>query len=345
MAAGGVRRILTRGAVVVGVLFGALLLVGSVVALWPMSTAELEVAEASPATSYDEAVDQFNDWASDETDLGVFEPCRSGLYSTGEPTDVSVVLLHGLTNCPRQFEEIATELQSDGYNVVVLRAPDHGLADPSGDAVGDVSLVSDFTAEDLIEWSDASIDIASGLGGKVRVLGLSMGGTAAAWSAQFRDVDRVVTVAPALALARLPGFANKPFANFFARVPPLSIRVAGDLDHSYAGENTRAAAEMLLLGRAVRSEAATTAPATDDITVIANGADEQVRNEDIAALAEDWANNGAAVRTFTFPISLGLVHDVVDAQQPLQQTDLTWPLLITSLEGPADEDLTIDQPS
>jgi len=23
----------------------------------------------------------------------------------------------------------------------------------------------------------------------------------------------------------------------------------------------------------------------------------------------------------------------------------TWPLLITSLEGPADEDLTIDQPS
>ena len=106
MAAGGVRRILTRGAVVVGVLFGALLLVGSVVALWPMSTAELEVAEASPATPYDEAVDQFNDWASDETDLGVFEPCRSGLYSTGEPTDVSVVLLHGLTNCPRQFEEI-----------------------------------------------------------------------------------------------------------------------------------------------------------------------------------------------------------------------------------------------
>ncbi len=344
MAAGRVRRVIRRGALVLGAFFGSLLLVAAVVALWPMSTAELEVAHSNPARSYDEAVDQFNDWASDETDLGVFEPCRSGLYASGKPTDVSVVLLHGLTNCPRQFQEMASDLQSDGYNVVVLRAPDHGLANSSGESIGDVSLVSDFRAQDLIDWADTSIDIASGLGGEVRVLGLSMGGTAAAWSAQFRDVDRVVTVAPALGLARLPGFANAPFTNFFARVPPISIRVTGDLDHSYAGENSRAAAEMLLLGRAVRDAAATTEPLTDSISVIVNGADDQVRNDDIASLADDWSDRGAAVRTFTFPASLGLVHDVVDVQQPLQQTDVTWPLLLASLERPAGEELQLDQP-
>jgi carboxylesterase len=343
MASGRIRRVVKRAAVTLGATFGILLLVAVLVALWPMSTAGLEAATASPASTYDEAVDQFNDWASEETDLGVFEPCRSGLYTTGKPTDVSVVLLHGLTNCPRQFQEMATELQSDGYNVVVLRAPEHGLADSSGDSIGDVSLVSDFTAQDLIDWTDASVDIASGLGDKVRVLGLSMGGTAAAWAAQFRDVDRAVTVAPALALARLPGFVDQPFANFFARVPPISIRVAGDLDHSYAGENTRAAAEMLLLGRAVQDEAATTGPMTGDITVITNDADEQVRNDDIAMLADAWSNRGADVRTFAFPSSLGLVHDIVDAQQPKQQTDVTWPLLIASLEGGADEQLAIDQ--
>jgi alpha-beta hydrolase superfamily lysophospholipase len=334
-------RLVTRGLLVAGSLVLVLVLAALALALWPLQDEDLKAADPDPSLSYRQAVQQFDDWAADEDELGVFAPCRSGLYTTGEPTAVSVVLLHGLTNCPRQFEEIATDLVDSGFNVVVLRAPYHGIAAPGGGAIGDVSEVSDLTAEDLALWTDVSIDIASGLGGRVRVLGLSMGGTAAAWAAQFREVDRVVTVAPALSLARLPGFANDGFTNLFVRLPAIPVRVTGDLDHSYPGENSRAAAEMLLLARAVREEAAAKSPATQDITVVTNAADEQVRNDDIADLADSWTAGGADVRTVTFPASLGLVHDVVDAQQPKARTDVTWPLMIAALVDPESRDLQV----
>ena len=51
----------------------------------------------------------------------------------------------------------------------------------------------------------AAVDIAAGLGDEVRVLGLSMDGVVAAWTAQERsDVDRVVAISPALTIPFVP---------------------------------------------------------------------------------------------------------------------------------------------
>jgi pimeloyl-ACP methyl ester carboxylesterase len=52
---------------------------------------------------------------------------RSILLAGGAPIARAIVLLHGLTDSPRQFEAFAYLLHADGNNVYVPRLPQHGL--------------------------------------------------------------------------------------------------------------------------------------------------------------------------------------------------------------------------
>lgn len=315
-----------------GGLFLALLLVIVALAVWPADLDGLDSSDGAPASSYDEAMQKFNDWAADEEDLNVLELCRSAVYGPGTATEVSVVLLHGLTNCPEQYLELAQEIADQGVNVVVLRAPLHGIADESGTAIGDVSEAADLDADDLTRWADASVDIAEGLGDEVRVLGLSMGGATAAWIAQNREVERVVAVAPALTLHGMPSVVDTAVLNLAPRLPHLTVPGPATLDHAYAGETIHGAAEMYRLAAAVRRDASVEPPQTRDITVIVNPADDQVDNEDIDNLAESWRTQGAKVERVTLDFGVDLPHDVVDPGQPTGRTDLTWPVFLQSLE-------------
>ena len=47
--------------------------------------------------------------------------------------------------------------------------------------------IANLTVEDIKQVCDQSIDVAKGLGEKVTVMGLSMGGVMSAYNAQFRD--------------------------------------------------------------------------------------------------------------------------------------------------------------
>ena len=59
---------------------------------------------------------------------------------------------------------------------------------------------------------------------EVRVLGLSMGGVIAAWTAQHRsDVDRVVAVAPAINIPGVPAVLTHLFRNVFGKLPNISL--------------------------------------------------------------------------------------------------------------------------
>jgi len=69
-----------------------------------------------------------------------------------------------------------------------------------------VENLSPLKAEELRDCADTSVDLASGLGQKVYVAGLSAGGTLAAWIAQNRgQVTRAVLIALALGLTRHEG--------------------------------------------------------------------------------------------------------------------------------------------
>ena len=307
-----------------------LLLVAAVLALAlvPGSVSGVE-STPDPASSYSEAVSRFDQVVAAERGDGVYAPCRSRLLDQGGETDVTVVLIHGLTNCPRQFLELGERIHALGANVLILRLPRHGLADNTGSRIGGVSNVGGLTPGELREYADHAVDLASGLGDDVRVLGLSIGGVVAAWAAQNRsDVDRAVTVAPALTLPHVPGFLDTMFRNLFGRLPNVSLPGAATLDHAYAGESTAALASMYRLGESVRKQAARAAPAAGAIVVVTNANDDQVDNADIRDLAGAWRANGANLTEYEFPKGLGLPHDVVDVQQSAARPEIVDPVLL-----------------
>src|SRR5450759_3877890 len=176
----------------------------------------------------------------------------------GTRTPRAFVLFHGLTNSPRQFRKLAATLYDSGDNVFVPRLPQQALRGADADDLGRL------TAEALRDVGDAAIDLASGLGDTVVVLGLSLGGDVAAWTAQFRpEVDRAVIVAPTLGLAHVSSIVATPMMNLTLRVPNYSKNAPPDSlrPDRTLGWSTRAVGQMLRLGAAVRRAADKRAPA------------------------------------------------------------------------------------
>ena len=282
----------------VGLVVGGLLLLVTVLAIWPASTSGLG-AEPEPTASHEEAVARFAEVTVGEP-ATVFEPCESRLLDHGEATEVVVVLFHGLTlNCPEQFVEFGTELFDAGANVLILRAPRHGLANVAGDGIGGVSNVDGLEADELANFADTAIDIAAGLGDEVRVLGLSMGGVLATWTAQERvDVDRVGRggagdVDPAGTW--LPHDRIRQPLRQVARLLP-DLPGESNLDHVYAGESTKGLVATFLLARFVEESAGERGPAAGEVVVVVNPDDNQVDRGDVTSFAVLMGTGGRACR-------------------------------------------------
>jgi carboxylesterase len=131
--------------------------------------------------------------------------------------------------------------------VVVPRLPWHGLKVA-------VSNLAKMTADALRDVADASVNIASGLGDTVIVVGVSLGGNVAAWVAQCRPVYRSVIASPALGLSHLSTTLQTPTMNLMLRVPNYSASDPPDTlrPDRTLGWSTRGVGEMLKLGTAVR---------------------------------------------------------------------------------------------
>ena len=301
--------------------------------IWPASTPRLD-ARPSPTATHDDAIERFEEVTAGEAELNVFEPCESRLLTHGERTEVAVVLFHGLTNCPRQFVEFATLLFDAGANVVILRAPEHGIATDDGTAIGGVENVNSLTAEALRDHADDSVDIATGLGEEVRVLGLSMGGVVAAWTAQERaDADRVVAVAPAMTIPGVPASLTQVFRNVFQKLPDVSLPSSGTpLDHAYDGETTKGLGATFTMAADVADEAYGASPASPDVIVVLNPDDDQVDPVHLSGFANAWAAHGGPVSLYRLP-AVGLPHDVIDVDQTDGDPEFVSPILADLLDG------------
>jgi len=306
----------------------SLLAIVILLALVPAGSGDLQPA-ADPADGYAEAERRVSEIQAGEEGR-VCDECGTRLYSHGGRTDAVVVLIHGLSNSPRQFQEMGEQLYMAGYNVYIPRMPYHGLASH------DVSELSRIRVNDLVGYADESVDIAAGLGDRVIVAGLSGGGSVVAWVAQNRgDVDKAVLIAPLVGIKQLPGFANGLFVNLFTRLPGIDMASPSEpeREHVYRGQSSRGVAEYLLLARGVVGQAREAPPAVDDITVIINGADDQVNNGMVESLAERWRGSGATITTYEFPGELGLPHDVIDVSNPDADTQVTYPAIIGLIES------------
>ena len=287
----------------------------------PLDTADL-VAIRIGVPTYDDAVQQVARNVAHEDTVAVAAG-HSILLTHGARTARAIVLLHGVTNSPRQFRAFAEQLFREGANVYVPRLPHH--AEPDA-----MRALSAMTAAQLRDCADSAVIIARGLGDTVLVAGLSAGGTMAAWVAQNRpDVRRVVAIAPAIELARLPWKLGSPVLRLAVRLPNYT-RQRPRLDtvpDREDGWTTHGFGQMLRLGLAVERQARRAPPAVRDIRLLLNAHDRTISNAAAQRLALDWRSHGAKVVTVWLPDSLRLPHDVIDPRQPIHRTDVVYPLL------------------
>ncbi|HJX21342.1 MAG TPA: hypothetical protein VJ454_10165, partial [Steroidobacteraceae bacterium] len=66
--------------------------------------------------------------------------CHTRLYTHGRRTERSLVLLHGFTNCPQQFDALGKQFFEMGWNVLIPRYPRHGYNDRLTNSIAELRL-------------------------------------------------------------------------------------------------------------------------------------------------------------------------------------------------------------
>ena len=306
----------------------SLVILVSLVAFIPVPTAGL-TSHPRPLTSYSAAMAAAS--AVQRTDDSIAAPRgRTIVLTHGKATARSVVLLHGFTNSPLQFDSLAAMLYREGDNVYVPRLPDHALR------VGGATMLAKVTAEALRDAADGAADIARGLGDSVVVVGLSGGGTMALWLAQFRgDVHRVVIIAPLVAVARVPRIVETPAIGLSIRLPEITHADPRDSlqPDRELGWSTHGVGQILRLGLAARRASNTTPPAVHDVRILLNANDRTISPTPVLTLARRWLRARAFVAAYELPDSLRLPHDVIDPRQRIRRTDVVYPVVQALVRG------------
>ena len=286
-----------------------------------------QIPTAPPAQSRQEAEARLNAWDSATTEA-LLPVCRSRIWGK-EDTGSVIVLLHGYTNCPHQFHQLAGQLVTDGHTVVTPRLPYHGQVNRQPANLGDLD------SDGLAAFKGEMLGIAHGLGERITLLGFSFGGVLAGWAAQQRsDVDHAVLASASLGLAAVRPWIRRPMTNLVRVLPDRlrwwdPARMAAKLGppHGYVVYSMRGVGMILGLGNALLAAAKRRQPAVRQITVAVNPNDTVVDNRAALAVAGVWRKQGASVTVFEFPEKMELIHDYMDPLQPRQQVDRVYPIL------------------
>jgi pimeloyl-ACP methyl ester carboxylesterase len=313
-------------------LFGLPILVLLVVA---MSQIPAFQSTPSPAASFEEALAKFENLRRDESSRPLRPEGASRLFHHGQKTGRVFVLLHGLTNCPEQFVPLAKILHAKGANVVLPRARLAGFADRLNNDQGHQ------TAQDLIDQAAVGLDIASGLGDRVTLIGLSGSAVAAGWVAQNRDgIHDVMLIAPFFGMYGVPPSVIDVTAVTLSRLPNFyqwwdaskKENLPGPL-YAYPRFGTHCMADTIQLSRDVRANLNSKPLLAKRLifltTASDRGANNQLTNEIAAQLK---AREGEKVITYEFPESLGIPHDMIDPAQPGANTNLSYSKILELVE-------------
>ncbi|RLP87060.1 hypothetical protein EAD89_20105 [Micromonospora sp. BL4] len=281
---------------------GLTLLVSAVVGLylWPLRRRQPHRAAGHPldfaaATRVAETI-----MAAEAADPLLRPESRSRLLSHGSRTDRVVLLLHGYTHAPEQYDELAEEFFARGYNVWLPRAPRHGTVDRRAH--------HQVEADELTAYAARALTVAAGLGDEVGVVGISGGAVLAAWLAQVRGdvVRRLLLLSPFFGPdpRQAPAFAVKPLIVLYGR------RILPDRVTS-RGYSLSAVTQYLAIARGLpgpprRSGLVTAAVAISPLDGVVD------RRAAVAVPARIAEANGITLRVHELPESLGLRHDVLD---------------------------------
>jgi acetyl esterase/lipase len=260
--------------------------------------------------------------------------CRTRVYTHGRRTQRALLLLHGFTNCPQQFDAIGRHFHEAGWNVVIPRYPRHGYSDRLN------TSISELRSDQLIAVANRSAEAAAGLGERLTVAGLSLGGILTGHLAQTRDgIERAVLIAPMFGLRPFPGPALAALTRVAQVLPNRYVWWNRERKenigppHGYPRFATHAYAALFTTGAGVVRAARVSAPKAGQICVITNAAEPRLDNRFTYGLVAAWRRHGANVHAFEFPASDHLPHDLIDPANPAQNTALSYPVVIRTIGG------------
>ncbi|MDQ6941271.1 MAG: alpha/beta hydrolase [Candidatus Eremiobacteraeota bacterium] len=291
-------------------LLGAAVVAGALPGCSRRSDAVSTLPEA-PA-SYDDAVRLIRGLiARDAADAAVLPAAIPRLYVHDKPVQHAVVLFHGFTNCPQQFDELAQRFHARGCNVYVPRIPHHGLKDRlTRDLAG-------VTVDELADFATFAFALTRPLGATVSALGLSLGGTMVQWLAQTQPVDLAVPIAPFLIPYPLPPFIGQPAMRLLATLPSMyfwwdfHIKEKCLPHYAYPGYPTHALARIVFFGNVIFAAAERAKPSGRRCVLVLGERDNAIDNGSARHLTELWNARGAGY-TELLLTGLGPRHDVID---------------------------------
>lgn len=260
----------------------------------------------------------------DRTDPLIGAAALPRLYHHGKETGNAVVLYHGFTSCPQQFDELARRFYERGCNVYVPRTPLHGYRDRLTQALGHLAYAQ------LQHATTESYQLTRGLGTHVTALGVSLGGSMALYLAQTQEIDHAVPVSPFLMPIGFPAWLGLAVMTAVARLPdryiwsdPRIIPV-----YAYPGFPSHSLAECVFFGNIVlQASNSKTRPLGRRCTLVTNRTENAVSNNVAFRLLNAWENSGARYDKVVLGDLGSPRHDIIDPTTFPQARTLVYPKL------------------
>jgi pimeloyl-ACP methyl ester carboxylesterase len=272
-------------------------------------------------------------------DGGIGEATTTQFFEPDSKALATLVIWHGFTNAPSQFAAVGKAMAAIGYRVLLPRMPRHGQSD-----VFTKDLVNLSVAE-LVSHADACIDIAAGFGDPVWVVGLSAGGTLAAWAGANRsEVSRLVLVAPLVAPKGLP----LPLVRLFVRYPkivpnlylwwdPRKKAEVGSSPYAYPGFPMRGILPYLHLSEALFDHSVNAGHRLERTVLTNNPGDFAIRRDAARVFAAEVFFPFSQVwGVAEIDAGLGWLHDFVDPFSEGTATSEQMVAILSACLGVAD---------
>jgi pimeloyl-ACP methyl ester carboxylesterase len=242
----------------------------------------------------------------------------------------AVVLMHGVTNSPPQYDRLAPELHARGHNVIVLRLPYHGYRDRM------TTEIARMRAGDFESAALQAVALAALCGERVVVAGISVGATLAGWLAARTRIDTAIAIAPYCGLRTVPGGANDVLGAVLRAVPNAflwwdpRVKAAQPPEHGYPRFATRVLGECL--GISTRLTRAPSAPHARRVYLVLNADEPAVNNAHAYRRFKPLRARGVELERVVLD-GLPPVHDIIEPAIPQAQTELVYPPLIDLIEA------------
>ncbi|HEX3549737.1 MAG TPA: alpha/beta fold hydrolase [Candidatus Elarobacter sp.] len=251
-------------------------------------------------------------------------------WLSDEPARLAVVLLHGLTNSPPQYDRLGSVLHARGHAVIVPRMPYHGYRDRLTDAIARMRAI------ELEAAALEAVTIAARCGERVAVAGISVGATLAGWLAARTRIDTALAVAPFCGLRQLRGSLNDRLGALLCAAPNAfgwwdpREKERQPPPHGYPRFATRALGESLRISTEL--DAAPPGPCARRAVLVLNANEPIVNNAHAERRFAPLRERGVVYDRVVLH-GLPKIHDIVEPAIPQARTDLVYPALIELLEG------------